>query len=85
MNGCIDVGAAMFGHLQAIRSVVVPARHLARLLDHELKILFSRPENRVYPEGISEIDKPRPRPGMTITLRRATRQQAHRTSQPSPY
>ena len=58
VNRRIDVGATMFGHLQAIRSVIVPARRLPRMLDDELKVLFSRPYNCVRPEGMSKIDEP---------------------------
>jgi hypothetical protein len=69
VNRRIDVGAAMFGHLQAIRSVVAPGWHLARLLGNELKTLFSRPHNRVRPERMSEINEPRLLPGKMITPR----------------
>jgi hypothetical protein len=66
VNGRIDVGAPMFGHLQAIRGVVVSARRLSRLLEDEPKVLFGRPYNRIRPEGMSEIDEPRLLPGKTI-------------------
>ena len=59
VNGRIDVGAAMFSHLQAIRSIVVPARRLPRLLEDEPEVLFSRPNNRIRPERMSEIDESR--------------------------
>ena len=69
VNGRIDVGAAMFGQLQAIRGVVVPARRLPRLLEDEPEVLFSRPYNRVRPEGMSEIDELRLLPNKTIKPR----------------
>jgi hypothetical protein len=59
----------MFGHFQAIRGVVVPARRLSRLLEDEPEVLFGRPYNRVRPEGMSEIDEPRLLPGKTIKPR----------------
>lgn len=79
MNGRIDVGAPMFGHFKAIRGVIVPARCLSRLLEDEPEVLFSRPYNRVRPEGMSEIDEPRLLPGKTTKLR--TTGSASRTSQ----
>jgi hypothetical protein len=79
VNGRIDVGAPMFGHLQAIRGVVVPARRLPRLLEDEPEVLFGRPYNRVRPEGMSEIDEPRLLPGKTIKPRLTD--SASRTSQ----
>ena len=69
VNGSIDMGTPMFGHLQAIRGVVVPARRLPRLLEDEPEVLFSRPYNRVRPEGMSEIDELRLLPGKTIKPR----------------
>jgi hypothetical protein len=59
VNGRIDVGTAMFGHLQAIRRVIIPSRGFSRLLEDEPEVLFSWPYNRVGPEGMGEIDKPR--------------------------
>ena len=59
----------MFGHLQTIRGVVVPASSLSRLLEDEPEVLFSRPYNCVRPEGMSEIDEPRLLPGKTIKSR----------------
>jgi len=59
MNGRIDVGAAMFSHLQPIRSIVVPARRLPRLLEDEPEVLFRRPYNRIRPERMREIDESR--------------------------
>src|SRR5712692_3753516 len=79
VNGRIDVGAPMFGHLQAIRSVVVPAWRLSRLLEDEPEVLFSRPYNRVRPEGMSEIDEPRLLPGKAVKPRMTG--SASRTSQ----
>src|SRR5580765_8974228 len=69
VNRRIDVSAAMFSHLQAIRGVVVPARRLSRLLEDEPEVLFSRPYYRVRPDGMSEIDEPRLLPGKTIRPR----------------
>jgi hypothetical protein len=69
VNGRIDVGAPMFGHFQAVRGVVVPARRLPRLLEDEPEVLFSRPYNRVRPEGMSEIDESRLLPGKSIKPR----------------
>jgi len=79
VNRRIDVGAAMFGHFQAIRGVVVPARRLSRLLEDEPELLLGRPYNRVRPEGMSEIDEPRLLPGKTIKPRMTG--SASRTSQ----
>ena len=53
-----SMGTAMFSHLQTIRGVVVPARRLSRLLEDTPETLFSRPDNRVRPEGMREIDEP---------------------------
>jgi hypothetical protein len=58
MNGRIDMGAAMFGHFQSIRSVVVPTRRVPCLLENEPEVLLSRPDDRVCLEGMGEIDKP---------------------------
>ena len=79
VNGRIDVGTPMLGHFQAIRGVVVPARRLPRLLEDKSEILFSRPYNRVRPEGMSEIDESRLLPGKTIKPRMTG--SAPRTSQ----
>jgi hypothetical protein len=68
MNGGIDVSAPMFGHFQAIRGVIVPARCLSSLLKNEPEVLFSRPNNRVYPERMGEINEPRLLPSKTIKL-----------------
>jgi hypothetical protein len=89
VNRCIDMGAAIFGHLQAIRGIVIPARRLPCLLGNEMKVLFSRPDNRVRPEGMSEINEPGLFPVETIKSRRAsstshTSQQAE-PSQPARY
>jgi hypothetical protein len=79
VNGRIDVGTSMFGHLQTIRGIVVPARRFPRLLENEPEVLFSRPYNRVRPEGMSEIDELRLLPGKTIKPRMTG--SAPRTSQ----
>jgi hypothetical protein len=56
----------MFGHLQAIRGVVISARGLSRLLENEPEVLFSWPNDRVRPEGMGKVDESRLLPGRTI-------------------
>ncbi len=48
----------MFGQLNTIQGIVIPTRHPPLLLENKPEVLFSRPYNRVCPEGMSEIDEP---------------------------